>query len=92
MSHYILANNMTNITRSFDNPCKPDMSCIHSFNLSNLSISIHDEHGERKNRTILDYLGTIQFMLIPVNGAGYGDSATCMCTPHMETGMYTLIR
>ena len=84
ISHYVLSNNVTNITKIISNPpgCRPSVSCISTLDLSDPSLL--GSYGEQ-NTTILDYNGTIQFTLFAVNGAGNGNSTTCIyITPKRE--------
>ena len=65
ISHYVLSNNLTNGTNTFNNPttCNPLASC-------NYSLDLRDG-----NTTMLDYNGTVEFTLFAVNGAGNGIAA-----------------
>ena len=80
ISHYILGNNVTNITKTISNPpgCRPAMPCNSSLNLSDPSFLINNESNGEQNTTILDYNGTIQFTFFAINGAGNGNSTTCI--------------
>ena len=71
ISHYVLSNNLTNDTKTFNNPttCKPLASCNYSMDSFFISVG-------SLNATILDYNGTIIFTFFAVNGAGNGNSAT----------------
>ena len=73
--HYVLSNNLTNGTKTFNNPttCNPLASCNYSFDLMD-SFFKTDGNG---NTTILDYTGTVEFTLFAVNGAGNGNATTC---------------
>ena len=72
ISHYVLSNNITNGTKTFNNPttCNPLASC-------NYSLDLRDPFFKTGNATILDYNGTVEFTLFAVNGAGNGNAATC---------------
>ena len=80
ISHYVLGNNVTNITKTISNPsgCRPSVPCNSSLDLSDPSLMIHN--GEQ-NTTILDYNGTILFTFFAVNGAGNGNSSSFIYTP-----------
>ena len=75
ISHYVLSNNLTNGTKTFNNPttCNPLASCSYSLDLRD-PFFITDVNGKT---TILDYTGTVEFTLFAVNGAGNGNAATC---------------
>ena len=74
ISHYVLSNNLTNDTKTFNNPttCKPLLSCNYSLDVMDpFFISVGS-----LNATIWDYIGIINFTFFAVNGAGNGNSAT----------------
>ncbi|KAL5469205.1 hypothetical protein EMCRGX_G030429 [Ephydatia muelleri] len=73
ISHYVLSNNLTKGTKTFNNPttCNPLASCNYSFDLRDLFFTTDG------NTTILDYNGVVEFTLFAVNGAGNGNAATC---------------
>ena len=77
ISHYVLSNNLTNRTETFNNPttCHPLASCNYSFDLRDPFFTSVGTSGE--NATILDYNGAVEFKLFAVNGAGNGNAATC---------------
>ena len=72
--HYVLSNNLTNNTKTFNNPttCNPLASCNYSLVLRD---PIYGSDGNG-NTTMLDYNGTVEFTLFAVNGAGNGNAAT----------------
>ena len=78
VSHYVLSNNLTNGTKTFNNPttCNPLASCNYSFDLRDPFFTIFGSDGNG-NTTMLDYTGTVEFTLFAVNGAGNGIAATC---------------
>ena len=78
ISHYVLGNNVTNITKTISNPtgCRPSVSCNSSLGLSDLLLLIHNGSYGEQNTTILDYNGTILFTFFAVNGAGNGNPTT----------------
>ena len=87
ISHYVLGNNVTNITKTISNPpgCRPSVSCISTLDLSDPSLMIHNGSYGEQNTTILDYNGTIQFTFFAINRAGNGNSTTCIyITPKRE--------
>ena len=71
--HYVLSNNLTNGTKTFNNPttCNPLASCNYSFDVMDPLFKT-DGNG---NTTILDYNGAVNFTLFAVNGAGNGIAA-----------------
>ena len=73
ISHYVLSNNLTNGTKTINNPttCNPLASCNYSLDLRD-PFFITD-----RNTTLLDYNGAVEFTLFAVNGAGNGSAATC---------------
>ena len=73
ISHYVLSNNLTNSTKTFNNPttCNPLASCNYSFDLRDPFFTTDG------NATMLDYNGTVEFTLFAVNGAGNGNATTC---------------
>ena len=73
--HYVLSNNITNGTKTFNNPttCNPLAFCNYSLDLMD-SFFTTDGNG---NTTILDYNGAVEFTLFAVNGAGNGNATTC---------------
>ena len=75
ISHYVLSNNLTNGTKTFNNPstCNTMASCNYSLGLRD-PFFITDGNG---NTTMLDYNGAVNFTLFSVNGAGNGSVATC---------------
>ena len=81
ISHYVLGNNVTNITKTISNPpgCRPNVPCNSSLNLSDPSLVINNGFYGEQNTTVLDYNGTILFTLFAVNGAGDGNSTTRTC-------------
>ena len=77
ISHYVLSNNLTNDTKTINNPttCNPLASCKYSFDLRNpFFISVRSYGGEYT--TIFEINGTILFTFFAVNGAGIGNAAT----------------
>ena len=77
--HYILTNNLTNGTKTFDNPttCISLASCNYSLDLMDPFFISEGSLGGF-HTTILDYNGTIIFTFFAVNGAGNGNSTTYM--------------
>ena len=78
ISHYVLSNNLTNGTKTFNNPttCNPLASCNYSLDLREPFFTSVGSDGNG-NTTILDYNGAVEFTLFAVNGAGNGNAATC---------------
>ena len=75
ISHYVLSNNLTNDTKTFNNPttCNPLASCNYSLDLRDpFFICVGCYGGEIT--TILDNNGTVLFALFAVNGAGNGNA------------------
>ena len=75
--HYVLSNNLTNGTKTFNNPttCKQLASCNYSFDLRDPFFTCIGCYGG-ENMTILDYNGTTLFTFYAVNEAGNGNAAT----------------
>ncbi|KAL5469072.1 hypothetical protein EMCRGX_G030264 [Ephydatia muelleri] len=75
--HYVLSNNLTNSTKTFNNPTtvNPLASCNYSFDLRDPFFTIFGSDGNG-NTTMLDYNGAVEFTLFAVNGAGNGNAAT----------------
>ena len=75
ISHYVLSNNLTIGTKTFNNPttCNPLAYCNYTLELRD-PFFITDGN---ENTTILDYNGAVEFTLFAVNGAGNGNAATC---------------
>ena len=74
ISQYVLSNNLTNGTKTFNNPttCNPLTSCNYSLDLRDPFFKT-DGNG---NATMLDYNGVVEFTLFAVNGAGNGNATT----------------
>ena len=74
--HYVLSNNLTNSTKTLNNPttCNPLASCNYSLDLRDPFFTIVGSDG---NTTMLDYNGAVEFTLFAVNGAGNGNATTC---------------
>ena len=76
ISHYVLSNNLTNGTKTINNPtCNPLAYCNYSFDLRDPFFTCVGCYGG-ENMTILDYNGTILFTFFAVNGAGNGNATT----------------
>ena len=88
ISHYILNNNITNISVIISNPkgCKPSMPCNFTLDLKNPSFVPAVGYFGGKPLTILDGNGTILFTLLAVNGAGNGDATSYIVTKRMQAG------
>ena len=85
ISYYVLSNNLTNSTKTFNNPttCNPLASCNYSLDLRDpFSASV----GSYENTTILDYNETTQFAFFAVNGAGNGNATSCMYERKISRG------
>ena len=82
ISHYVLSNNLTNGTKTFNNPttCNPLAFCTYSLDLRDPFFTCVGCYGG-ENMTILDYNGTILFTFFAVNGAGNGNATTFMYVP-----------
>ncbi|KAL5469176.1 hypothetical protein EMCRGX_G030390 [Ephydatia muelleri] len=76
ISHYVLSNNQTNGTKTFNNPttCNTMASCNYSIDVRDPYFTIVGSHGG-VNTTIFDYNAAILFTLFAVNGAGNGSVA-----------------
>ena len=72
MSHYVLSNNLTKGTKTFNNPttCNPLASCNYSLDLMDPFFTTDG------NTTMLDYNGAVEFTLFAVNGAGNENATT----------------
>ena len=83
ISHYVLGNNVTNFIKTISNPpgCRLKVPCISSLNLSDPSFLIDNGSYGEQIKTILDNNGPIMFTLFAVNGAGDGNSSSCIYTP-----------
>ena len=77
ISHYVLSNNLTNDTKTINNPttCNPLAYCNYSFDLRDPFFTCVGCYGG-ENMTIVDYNGTILFTFFAVNGAGNGHATT----------------
>ena len=77
ISHYVLSNNLTNGTKTFNNPttCNPLTSCNYSFDVRDPFFTCDRCYGG-ENMTILYYNGTTLFTFFAVNGAGNGNATT----------------
>ena len=77
ISHYVLSNNLTNGTKTFNNPTtyNPLAYCNYSLDLRDPFFTCFGCYGG-ENMTILDYNGTILFTFFAVNGAGNGNATT----------------
>ena len=86
ISHYVLSSNLTNGTKSFNNPttCNPLASCNYSFDLRDPFFTSVGTYGE--NATILVYNGAVEFKLFAVNGAGNGNAAAYILQRKISTG------
>ena len=68
--HYVLTNNVSNVSKIINSSCAPSMPCTASLDLSDpLLLMSH-------NTSILEYNGTIEFTYYAVNGAGNGNTTT----------------
>ncbi|KAL5491657.1 hypothetical protein EMCRGX_G016989 [Ephydatia muelleri] len=68
--HYILSNNVSNVSKIINSSCAPSMPCNTSLDLSDpLLLMSH-------NTSILEYNDTTEFTYYAVNGAGNGNSTT----------------
>ena len=78
ISHYVLSNNLTNGTKTFNNPttCNPLAYCNYSLDLRDpFFISVVSDGNA--NTIMFGYNGAVKFTLFAVNGAGNGNAATC---------------
>ena len=76
ISHYVLSNNLTNGTKTFNNPttCNPLAYCNYSLDLRDpFFISVVSD-GDA-NTIMFGYNGAVEFTLFAVNGAGNGNAA-----------------
>ena len=87
ISHYVLSNNLTNRTKTFNNPttCNPLASCNYSLDLrDSFFTSVGSNGGD--NTTIFEHNWTVEFTLFAVNGAGNGRAATYVLQRKTSTG------
>eukprot|EP00731_Ephydatia_muelleri_P017514 Em0010g612a len=77
ISHYVLSNNLTNGTKTFNNPttCNPLAFCNYSMDRRDPFFTSVASDGNG-NTTILDYNGIVEFTFFAVNGAGNGNAFT----------------
>ncbi|KAL5469067.1 hypothetical protein EMCRGX_G030259 [Ephydatia muelleri] len=75
ISHYVLSNNLTNGTKTFNNPTTYNPLAYCSY-----SLDLRDPFFMWEYTTMLDYNGTILFTFFAVNGAGNGNATTFIYT------------
>ena len=82
--HYVLSNNVSNVSEIIRSSCGPSIPCTASLDLNDPLLLLSH------NTSILEYNGTIEFTYYAVNGAGNGIATTYLLRP--SPGMCTVYR